>query len=294
MKLLSSARSCSVVLALLLVGLLGVRPPMAAAQLGREALRQGHEAYDFAEFDRAVELLSLGLDPSAGPQDSLWVAGLHKLADALLELGAEAAATAWIRWGFRLQPDLAIDSINFPPRVVGAIRGALQFVNANPAPRNIRLSWRWPAAMPRSANGALVIESGEVSPSGRIEGGNFLAAGVPYTLPAGSYTLLATAEGYLPVRGTVEILPGVTTSVRFDFEPAVAGYLYVASRPWGVVLVNGQQIGYTAIAGYRLAAGTYRVRVERPGYLPFDTTITVSERDQRIRLGNIQLRPERP
>jgi hypothetical protein len=262
--------------------------------VGREALLRGHQAYDFAEFDRAIELLSLGLDPSAGPQDSLWVAGLHKLADALLESGAEAAASTWLRWGVRLHPDLAIDSINFPPRVVEALRSAMQFVSANPTPQNVRVSWRWPAAMPRSNNGTLLIESGDVKPSGRIEGGSFLAPGVPQNLSAGSYPLLATAEGYLPVRATVEVLPEVTTSVRFDLEPALAGYLYVASRPWGIVSVNGERIGYTSIAGYRLPAGTHRVRVERPGYLPFDTTVTVTAREQRIRLGNIQLRPERP
>lgn len=284
---------CLSLLALLVV----ISPPGPSAahgQQGREALRQGHEAYDLAEFDRAVELLSLGLDPSAGPPDSLWVAGVHKLADALLELGNEAAVSAWLRWAVRLAPELQIDTINFPPRVVGAVRGAMQFVNASPAPRNVTLSWRWPAAMPRTMTGTLLIEGGEVSPSARIEGGDFLVAGVPRTLPAGSYTVLATADGYLPVRATLEVLPGVSTSVRFDLEPAVAGFLYVASRPWGVVFVNGERIGYTAIAGYRLAAGTYQVRIERPGYVPFDTTVTVTERNQRIRLGHIQLRPERP
>jgi hypothetical protein len=272
--------------------LLCSRQPLAA-QTGREALLQGHQAYDFAEFDRAIGLLEVGLDPQAGPPDSLWVAGLHKLVHALIESGQESLAGIWLRWALRHVPDLAADSVNFPPSVVAAFRAAQGFVANSRLPALARAGWRWPAQPPGTGAGSLLMEAGAVAAAGRVEGGGFLAPGVPQTLAPGSYTVLATAEGYLPARATIEVLPGVTTILRFNLEPAAAGFLYVASRPWGVVSVNGQRIGYTTIAAYRLPAGTHRVRIERPGYVPFDTTVSVTERDQRLRLGTIELKPER-
>ncbi|GIW53241.1 MAG: hypothetical protein KatS3mg081_2596 [Gemmatimonadales bacterium] len=267
---------------------------LAAAQTGRQALVQGNEAYDFAEFERAVRLLAIGLDPGAGPQDSLWVSGVHKLADALLQSGAEQLAAAWVRWAVRLMPEFPIDSINFPPRVTAAFRAARDFTAANPLPATVSLSWVWPTEPAATDQGALVIQPGNVSLTATLEGGAALYPGVPVNLPAGSYTLIAYAERYNPVRATVEALPGVVTSMVITPEPVAEGLLYVVSRPWGIVFVNGQQVGYTALAGYRLTAGTHRVRVERPGYIAFDTTVTVNRPDQEIRLGNIQLRPERP
>jgi len=273
------------------VSLLEISP--ATAQSGRQALLQGHQAYDFAEFDRAIGLLESGLDPNAGPPDTLWIGGVHKLAHALIESGADSVATVWLRWALRRLPDLPIDSLNFPPPVVAAFRSAQGFVSASPLRAMVQTTWRWPPGPHVGNAGSLIIEAGNLNVAGRVEGGGFLAAGVPQTLDAGSYTILASAEGYLPARATVEVLPGVTTVLHFSLEPAAAGLLYVASRPWGVVFVNGQRIGYTTIAAYRIPAGTHRVRVERPGYVPFDTTVTVAQRDQRLRLGTIQLQPER-
>lgn len=266
----------------------------AAAQVGRQALVEGNEAYDFAEFERAVRLLVVGLDPGAGPQDSLWVAGVHKLADALLQSGAEQLATTWMRWAWRLMPEFPIDSINFPPRMVASLKAARDFTAANPLPPTVSLSWVWPTEPPATNQGSLVLKPGDVSLTATLDGGAPLYPGVPLNLPAGSYTVIGYAERYNPVRATVEALPGVVTSMVITPEPVAEGLLYVVSRPWGVVFVNGQQVGYTALAGYRLTAGVHRVRVERPGYVPFDTTITVNRANQEIRLGNIQLRPERP
>lgn len=264
------------------------------AQSGRDALLQGHQAYDLAEFERAVQLLSLGLDPSAGPQDSLWSAGVHKLVDALLESGSGRLALTWARWASRLVPDLPLDSINFPPRITEALMSARNFAAANALPPTVRLSWRWPLQPPTSELGSLVADPGGTQITVVIEGGAILSPGTPVTLAAGTYNLLASGADYVPIRAAVEVLPGVVTAVRIVPEPVAEGFLYVASRPWGTVLVNGERIGYTTVAGYRLRAGTHRVRVERPGYLAFDTTVAVTERNQRIRLGNIQLRPERP
>ncbi len=266
----------------------------ATAQSGREALRQGHQAYDFAEFDRAIGLLQVGLDPNAGPRDTLWIGGLHKLAHVLIESGAEPLAGVWLRWALRLMPGLPIDTMNFPPSVLAAFRSAQRFVGNSPQAEQVNISWRWPAQAPAGLIGSLAIEEGETRVAWRVEGGGSLFGSVPQRLPAGSYPVLAAPVGYEPVRTTVEVLPGVTTVLRFNPEAAPVGFLYVASRPWGVVFVNGQRAGYTTIAAYRLGPGTHRVRIERPGYLPFDTVVTVTQRDQRLRLGTIKLKPERP
>lgn len=110
---LQSARQFSGVLVAALA-LLSVS--MARAQGPRQALLEGHQAYDFAQLDRAAELLAVGMDPSGGPQDSLWVAGLHKLADALLHSVPRTVVAAWLRWAARLVPELSVDSVNFPSR----------------------------------------------------------------------------------------------------------------------------------------------------------------------------------
>lgn len=269
-------------------------PTPTRAQIARLLLEQGHQAYELADFERAASLLQAGLNPNAGPRDSLWVGGVQKLAYVLIELQAEPLAATWLRWSIRQVPDLPVDSVNFPPSVVSAIRAAKDFVQANPLPSAGVLSWRWPAAPVTAQTGALLLEQSNVPALWRLENGAALASGVPQQFPAGSYTILAAAEGYLTARGTVEVLPGVTTVLQFNLEPAARGFLYIASRPWGVVLVDGRRIGYTTVAAYPIPAGTHRVRVERPGYTAFDTTVTVAQRDQRLRLGTIQLQRERP
>jgi len=269
--------------------LLALLPGPLQSQSPRAFLQQGHEAYDFAEFDRAIPLLSLGLNPAAGPRDSLWVSGLHKLAHALIENRQDSLAMVWLRWAARVAGAISVDSVNFPPLVVQALASARDFVHRGPADSvAVRMSYQWPKAPAPSASGLLLVQRGQPPVSGRIEGGDSLQPGVPRAMPAGSYTVLATAEGYQSARAVVELLPGVTTVLAFTLAPVLPGFLYVASRPWGIVYLDGERIGYTAIAAHRVMPGEHRLRIERPGFAPFDTTLTVAQ-DERVRLGPIAL-----
>jgi len=261
-----------------------------AAQTGREALARGTEAHEFADFETAVRLLSRGLDPSAGPRDAAWSVGLHKLVDAVIAQGRRPLADVWLRWALRLEPELPFDSVNFASAVKEAFDAARAAVRASTQDQGLVVAaWEWGDPVGSPNQGALRIARGEVELSARIEGGATLLPGVDRVLAPGSYTIIATAEGRLPARVTNEVLPGITTVLTFNLAPAAPGLLYVASRPWGMVVVDGKRIGYTTIAAHRLPAGVRRLRIERDGYFPFDTTLTVLP-DQRLRLGTILLR----
>ncbi|MFQ6047269.1 MAG: PEGA domain-containing protein [Gemmatimonadales bacterium] len=278
-------------LVVLAVGQLAVRP--LSAQDARAALTQGHQAYDVAEFERAVPLLARGLDPTAGVGGDLWIAGVHKLVESLIETGREPLADAWIRWAHRVVPDIPVDSINFPPNVVSAFLDARHNLQAEVSDtQHVFMAWEWPTDASPNQPGAIRIEPGDVTVNGRVEGGDFLVAGVARTLPPGSSTVSAAAAGYLPARVAVEVLPGVTTALHFRLEPVLAGEVSIDARPWAEVFIDGDRVGYTLLAKHRVAQGTHRITLVRPGYAQFDTTVTVMN-EQHLRLGTITLR-ERP
>jgi len=264
----------------------------AEAQETRNLLRLGGQAYDFAEYHMARPLLAVGLNPAAGPRDSLWVASLHRLAHILIEDKRDSLAAVWLRWALRVQPGLVADTLQFPPAVEDAFALARAFVAAGAASDTLtETSWDW-ARMPGEATqGMLRIERAGVPLSGFVEGAGPLAPEASLPLAPGSYTIVASAPGYFRTRVTREVLPGVTTVLRFRLRGAstqALGFLYVASVPWGAVSLDGERVGYTPIAAGPVPAGSHRLRIERAGYAPFDTVITVG-RAQRLRLGTIHL-----
>jgi len=259
-----------------------------SGQDARSELRQGIAAYDVADFGNAVPLLSRGLNPAAGPRDSLWVLGLHELAEALAVLGHDTVARAWVRWGVRSYPQMLVDQ-TFPPLVLSMFQEAREFVEANPTdPTVVRLSWRWSRVLTPDLDGAIILEQAEIPVSGRIQRGAFLTAGQASIVAPGSYSVTVTAAGYLPATFTLEVLPNVTSRVRLEMLPEASGYLYVTARPWAEVLLDGVSIGYTTVAARRIAPGEHLVRIQRDGFVPFDTVVTVAENAQ-VRLGPISL-----
>ncbi len=266
---------------------------LASAQEGREALRRGSQAWEGAEFQSAVELLSRGLDPSAGPRDSLWVAGVHMLADALIEQGATSLADVWLRWAVRLELNISVDSINFPPSVTHVFDAARTAVRRSGLDSGlVTITWEWSRSAGAATQGAIRVREGDVVLTAEVQGAGSLRAGADRTLPAGHYTVVAGATDHLPARIATEVLPGVTTVLDFKLEPS-SGFLYVVSRPWGEAYLDGQRIGYTTIAALKVEAGSHRLLIERDGYVPFDTTITI-QGDQRLRLGPIRLQQRTP
>ena len=92
----------------------------ARAQAGRRALAAGTDSYLLADYQRAVPLLSLGLDPAGGARDQPWVQGVERLTDVLLVLRQDSLAATWLRWAIRLAPDFEVDEDVVPPAVVRA------------------------------------------------------------------------------------------------------------------------------------------------------------------------------
>jgi hypothetical protein len=262
----------------------------AEAQQYRNLLRLGVQAYDFAAYETALPLLAAGMNPAAGPRDSLWVAGLHRVAHILLEKGQDSLAAVWLRWALRQKPEIVADTLNFPPAVGNAFALAQRVAAGSVRDTITETLWEWPASPPSPQSpGAIRVERSGAPISAFIEGVGTLALGEQRALPYGSYRVLASAPGYARVWLQREVLPGVTTVLRLRVRgPAVGGFLYVAAAPWGSAYVDRQFVGYTPIAAYPLAVGTHQLRVERPGYAPFDTTVAV-ERDQRLRLGTVRL-----
>jgi len=263
----------------------------ARAQTPRNLLRLGVEAYDVAAYETALPLLTAGMNPAAGPRDSLWVAGLHRLAHILLQSGHDSLAAVWLRWALRQKPDVAVDTLNFPPTVGNAFALAQGVTSGGQRDTVTETLWEWPASPSgRLRPGAIRVERSGVPLSAFVEGVGMLTPGEPRALPYGTYRVLMSAPGHARVWIEREVLPGVTTVVRLRlWGPVAGGYLYVASAPWGRVYLDHQFVGYTPLAAYPMAAGTHQLRIERLGYTPFDTTVAV-QRDQRLRVGTIPLK----
>jgi hypothetical protein len=275
-----------------MVCLYGAVQTPVAAQQGRAALQQGVAAYERAEFQTAVELLSSGLDPAAGPRDSLWGVGIHMLADALIEQGSTSLADVWLQWALRLEPGLSVDSINYPPAVSRAFLAASVIVGAQSFDTaTASATWEWSDEAGSASEGSVRVLA---TPGASIDvrGVGAIPPGGERSLTPGTYVVTAVAPAAFPAEITTDVLPGVTTVIEFDLV-ASTGYLYVVSRPWGAVLLDGEPIGHTIIAAREVEAGSHRLRIERDGYLPFDTTFTIRV-DQRLRLGPIVLRPRTP
>jgi serine/threonine protein kinase len=66
------------------------------------------------------------------------------------------------------------------------------------------------------------------------------------------------------------------------------GRLFVSSRPWGSLYVDGTLVGNTPRANLAISAGTHRIRIVRNGFLPFERQVSVSAGD-RVRLVDIVL-----
>jgi hypothetical protein len=247
-------------------------------------LAAGTERYLLADYAGAVPLLAKGLDPKAGPPDRLWKQGVERLADVLVVLRQDALAATWLRWAARISPDFDVDAEVVPPAVVRAAAAARAFVDATPCDRFVaRTDFEWPTAVRPEDPGTVRLAAASIPITARLGVDQFLRGGESRRLPAGSYDVVVSAPAYLPTRLTVEVLPGVTAVVAVSLLPETAGLLYVAARPWGMLLVDGQRIGYTSVAAHRIAPGSHTVRLQRDHGATTDTTIVVAER-QRVRL----------
>jgi len=277
----------------------------AAAQNARDSLVAGSQAYDQGNFERAAALLSYGLDPAAGPEDSVWVASLQKLSHALIEMDRAPLATLWLRWALRHHGRLQASDTDFPPAVFTAFADAALFVQRTQSDDSLAdTRWEWPAGpAPAVTLGALRVTTNAdsvetvdaaVTLGGLVTLGDLRSGQLRY-LPPGTYTVVASGTGLRDARVEREVLPGVITDLHVRLQALRQTLLYVranarssvdiasvflndefvgqARRPGeGAVVIDGKDV---TVWGYPLPIGKYRVSIQADGYVPFDTTVVV-------------------
>ncbi len=116
--------------------------------------------------------------------------------------------------------------------------------------------------------------------------GLYLPFGDRILILPGEYALAARAPGYHPREATLAVGDGANQVLEIQLRP-LPGLLAVNSEPAGArVLVDGEAIGQTPLADYRLEAGNYRLRLEHPRYraLEQDLAITGREVQQTLQL----------
>jgi len=209
-------RLVRVATALLAVGIslqLSTSPTLAQAQTARDTLTLGRRAYERADFAGATSLLPVGLAAGGSRADTLWVAGVHMLTDALLELGRDTAAQLWARWATRLSGGFPIDSTVYPPRVtrvLGAARAAVGPPNPADTLINDALD---EAAQGAAERGVLRIQRGGQGVLAIVEGLGTMLPGESRTVVAGTYQIRVTADGFAPLTISREVLPGYATVI---------------------------------------------------------------------------------
>ncbi len=93
-----------------------------------------------------------------------------------------------------------------------------------------------------------------------------------YRTPAGTHTISFRSSTFGTADTTLYVAPGRTKEIVVYFEAAIT----ISTTPSSVVFIDENFVGETPFFG-TLGPGTYKVRVEKDGYLsnPPDTTITI-------------------
>jgi hypothetical protein len=257
-------------LAVLGASLVFVTAP-AAAQDRAELIRQADLNYQNFQTGRALDNLKAALDPTRGEPDSLWGFGVHLLAQIYWEQGDTTMATAWLRWAMRSQLSVRIDSSKFLPEVLAASGAARQWVRRTEGEGDFVTETRfeWPTGPRVETTGSLLIENAGLGiPLRVIVQGRQVQEGRTTTgLSPGSVEVQAAADGYLATRVTREILPGVTTVLKFNLQTigaAAAGPPTVVDPLFGQLRARSARLslwrnrrGPTCATGFYVGASLF-------------------------------------
>lgn len=142
-------------------------------------------------------------------------------------------------------------------------------------------------AVKKTDTGKLEIRSDPPGARVYLDGNHVSDKITPMTLDVspGEHTLRVVYGGYIPEEQTVLVNPLRDSAVSFKLK-RLEGKLTVYTTPDTVsVSVTGQSLNYsgrgnTGANGFsrRLQPGTYRIRLEKNGYEPYDTTVEVTSR----------------
>jgi predicted Ser/Thr protein kinase len=138
-----------------------------------------------------------------------------------------------------------------------------------------------PPAPPRPAVGVVRVRD---LPAGAIVsvGGTRIMGGVGEVAP-GTHAWRIQAPDHYPDSGTVVVTAGDTLVMEGRLAevpkgPPPTGKLRVSAFPRNaLIVVDDRTLGAGVVMDSVLAVGAHRLRVSAPGFVPFDTTITIEE-----------------
>jgi hypothetical protein len=198
----------------------------AAAQDRAELIRQADQFYQNFQTEPALNNLKTALDPTRGQPDSIWAFGVHLLAQIYWEQGDTTLATSWLRWARRADAAMRVDASKFLPEVLAASEAARAWVRRTESEGDFVTDTRfeWPAGPRVQPTGSLFVENAGLGVPLRVlvQGRQVQEGRATTGLTPGSVEIQAAADGYLAVRVTREILPGVTTVVKFRLQTITA------------------------------------------------------------------------
>ena len=214
--------------ALVLAGVtLLATPGSVRAQDRGEQIRQAEEYYQNFQTEPALINLRAALDPTRGLPDSLWAHGVHLLAQIFVEQADSAQATTWLRWAFRQDPGLGVNRARFLPEVLRLSDAARDWARRSESEGDFVTDTRfeWPVGRIVPETGSLRIDPAGLGVPLRVlvqrsgdPQGRPVSEGVTANLSPGTYDVQAAADGFLGVRVTRVVLPGVTTVLRFNLQ----------------------------------------------------------------------------
>ncbi|MEW8438536.1 MAG: SUMF1/EgtB/PvdO family nonheme iron enzyme [Candidatus Thiodiazotropha taylori] len=148
-----------------------------------------------------------------------------------------------------------LQAVKTPPALVGHLQ-----INVNVADALIRLDGK-PVGLSRSDK-PLILER----------------------LQTGIHKIEVIAEGYKVLSESIQVQAQEWTQLALQLEPENSfGELIVRSNVSGDrVYIDGKALGPTGKIAHRLPTGVHTVRVEKSGYKPFQTQVTINEAQQEV------------
>jgi hypothetical protein len=137
------------------------------------------------------------------------------------------------------------------------------------------------AAPPPAAVGSIVVDTDPPGCAVTINRERRVVAPATIDLPPGAHLVSVAREGFRTEHREISVTAGQTQRVRVELTP-LTGLLLVQSSPPGAdITIDGLSHGRTPALVTTLPLGTYRVRLELPGFRPKEVETTLADRVPR-------------
>lgn len=130
-----------------------------------------------------------------------------------------------------------------------------------------------------TSRSVLVTVDAVGEPEVTLSGGLVIPFGERYLLRPGAYSVSATAEGYHPLTAPLTVTREDSQTLALVLRP-LPGLVTITSEPEGAsVLIDGETVGVTPLAGLAVEAGEHTLEIRAERYLPFTAPLTVTGRN---------------